>query len=67
MSCEDEPVIVRGQQADDYEAVRHVYAEAFGSRVFGRRRTLGPSRPKSVCSRRCGRRATPFPSSRSRH
>jgi dihydrolipoamide dehydrogenase len=23
--------------------------------------------PRSVCSRRCGRRATPFPSSRSRH
>jgi len=25
----DEPVIVREQQADDYEAIRHVYAEAF--------------------------------------
>jgi len=29
MRCEDEPVIVREQQADDYEAIRHVYAEAF--------------------------------------
>jgi putative acetyltransferase len=29
MGCEDEPVIVREQQADDYEAIRHVYAEAF--------------------------------------
>ena len=26
---EDDPVIVREQQADDYEAIRHVYAEAF--------------------------------------
>jgi putative acetyltransferase len=26
---EDEPVIVREQQADDYEAIRHVYAKAF--------------------------------------
>jgi putative acetyltransferase len=29
MGYEDEPVIVREQQADDYEAIRHVYAEAF--------------------------------------
>jgi putative acetyltransferase len=29
MCCEDEPVIVRKLQADDYEAIRHVYAEAF--------------------------------------
>ena len=29
MRCEDEPVIVREQQADDYEAIRHIYAEAF--------------------------------------
>jgi putative acetyltransferase len=27
--CEDERVTVREQQADDYEAIRHVYAEAF--------------------------------------
>jgi putative acetyltransferase len=27
--CEDEPVIVREQRPDDYEAIRHVYAEAF--------------------------------------
>ena len=26
---EDEPVLVREQQAEDYEAIRHVYAEAF--------------------------------------
>ena len=29
MGCEDEPVIVRKEQPDDYEAIRHVYAEAF--------------------------------------
>jgi len=29
MRCQNEPVIVREQQADDYEAIRHVYAEAF--------------------------------------
>ena len=29
MSCQDEPVIVRAQQDNDYEAIRYVYAEAF--------------------------------------
>jgi putative acetyltransferase len=43
MSCEDEPVIVREQQADDYEAVRHVYAEAFWQPGF-----RPPQNPGSV-------------------
>ena len=40
---EDEPVIVREQQADDYEAIRHVYAEAFRRPRFRR-----PQNPGSV-------------------
>ena len=43
MCCEDEPVIVREQQADDYEAIRHVYAEA-----FRRPRFRPPQNPGSV-------------------
>jgi len=43
MRCEDEPVIVREQQADDYEAIRHVYAEAFRRPRFRR-----PQNPGSV-------------------
>ena len=43
MRCEDEPVIVREQQADDYEAIRHVYAEA-----FRRPRFRQPQNPGSV-------------------
>jgi len=43
MSCEDEPVIVREQRADDYEAIRHVYAEA-----FRRPRFRPPQSPGSV-------------------
>jgi putative acetyltransferase len=43
MCCEDEPVIVREQQADDYEAIRHVYAEA-----FRRPRFRPPLNPGSV-------------------
>ena len=60
-----EPVIVREQQADDYEAIRHVYAEAFRAAALSA--AAEPwFRPtaRSVCSRRCGRRATPFPSCR---
>lgn len=36
MLSEDEPVIVREQQAGDYEAIRHVYAEAFRRPPQGR-------------------------------
>jgi putative acetyltransferase len=43
MCCEDEPVIVREQQADDYEAIRRVYAEA-----FRRPRFRPPQNPGSV-------------------
>ena len=43
MGCEDEPVIVRKQQPDDYEAIRHVYAEA-----FRRPRFRQPQNPGSV-------------------
>jgi putative acetyltransferase len=43
MRCEDERVIVRVQQADDYEAIRHVYAEAFRQPRFRR-----PQDPGSV-------------------
>jgi predicted N-acetyltransferase YhbS len=43
MCCEDEPVIVREQQGDDYEAIRHVYAEA-----FRRPRFRPPQNPGSV-------------------
>jgi len=43
MGCEDEPVIVRKQQPDDYEAIRHVYAEA-----FWRPRFRQPQNPGSV-------------------
>ncbi len=44
MRCEDEPaVIIREQQADDYEAIRHVYAEA-----FRRPRFRQPQKPGSV-------------------
>ena len=66
-ACQDAPVIVRAQQDNDYEAIRYVYRRLFGGRGFGRRRTLVRSHPRSVCSRRCGRRATSFPSSRLRH
>jgi putative acetyltransferase len=40
MPCEDELVIVREQQVDDYEAIRHVYAEAFRRPRF--RRPMNP-------------------------
>lgn len=43
MRCDDEPVIVREQQADDYEAIRHVYAEAFRRPGF-----RPPQNPSSV-------------------
>src|SRR5215475_11672650 len=43
MRCDDEPVTVREQQADDYEAIRHVYAEAFRRPRFRR-----PQNPGSV-------------------
>ena len=43
MWCEDEPVIVREQQADDYEAIRNVYSEAFRRPRFRR-----PQNPGSV-------------------
>jgi len=43
MRCEDEPMIVREQQADDYEAIRHVYAEAFRQPGF-----RPPQNPGSV-------------------
>ena len=43
MSCEHEPVIVREQRAEDYEAIRHVYAEA-----FRRPRFRPPQSPGSV-------------------
>src|SRR5690242_2390562 len=38
--CEDEPVIVRRQHDGDYEAIRHIYAEAF--RQPGFRPALDP-------------------------
>ena len=34
-------MIVREQQADDYEAIRHVYAEAFRRPLFGRPQNPG--------------------------
>jgi putative acetyltransferase len=40
MCCKDEPVIVREQLADDYDAIRHVYAKAFRRPRF--RRPLDP-------------------------
>ena len=43
MGCDDEPMIVRKQQPDDYEAIRHVYAEAFRHPRFRR-----PQDPGSV-------------------
>jgi len=43
MGCEDEPVIVRKQRPDEYEAIRHVYAEA-----FRRPRFRQPQKPGSV-------------------
>src|SRR3954468_5329319 len=43
MCCEDEPVIVREQQGDDYEAIRRVCAEA-----FRRPRFRQPQNPGSV-------------------
>jgi putative acetyltransferase len=42
---EDEPVHVRAQQADDYEAIRHVYAEAFRAPRF-----RPPQKPGSIPS-----------------
>jgi putative acetyltransferase len=43
MWCEDEPVMVREQRVDDYEAIRYVYAEA-----FRRPRFRPPQNPGSV-------------------
>src|SRR3954462_6308106 len=43
MWCEDEPVMVREQRLDDYEAIRYVYAEA-----FRRPRFRPPQNPGSV-------------------
>src|SRR6476469_5928181 len=43
MGCEDAAVIVRKQQPDDYESIRHVYAEA-----FRRPRFRQPQNPGSV-------------------
>jgi putative acetyltransferase len=40
---QDEPVIIRGQQPDDYEAIRQVYAEA-----FRRPRFRQPQKPGSI-------------------
>jgi hypothetical protein len=46
MCCEDEPVIVRKLQADDYEAIRHVYAEAFRRSRFRRQENPGSVPPE---------------------
>src|SRR4051812_497793 len=43
MCCQDEPVIVREQQAEDYEMILHVYSEA-----FRRPRFRPPQHPGSV-------------------
>ena len=43
---QDEPVIVREQRADDYEAVRHVYAEAFRQPGFRPPQTPGSVPPE---------------------
>jgi putative acetyltransferase len=43
MWCDDGPVIVREQLVDDYEAIRHVYAEAFRQPSF-----RPPQRPGAV-------------------
>ena len=39
-------MIVREQQADDYEAIRHVYAEAFRSPRFRRPQSSGSAPPE---------------------
>jgi len=44
--CKDLPVIVREQQAADYEAIRHVYAEAFRSPRFRRAQNSGSLAPE---------------------
>ena len=44
--CEYEPVIVRQQQADDYEAIRHVYTEAFRRPRFRQPQNPGSLAPE---------------------
>ena len=46
MWCNHGPVIVREQQADDYEAIRHVYAEAFRRPRFRRPQSPGSVAPE---------------------
>jgi putative acetyltransferase len=46
MRCEDKTVIVRKQQADDYEAIRYVYAEAFRRPRFRRAQSPGSVPPE---------------------
>jgi putative acetyltransferase len=43
---DDGPVIVREQRADDYEAIRHVYAEAFRRPQFRRPQNAGAVPPE---------------------
>ena len=46
MSCDDLPVVVREQRADDYEVIRHVYAEAFRRPGFRRSLDVGSVPPE---------------------
>jgi putative acetyltransferase len=46
VSCDDLPVVVREQRADDYEVIRHVYAEAFRRPGFRRSLDVGSVPPE---------------------
>ena len=46
MGCEDAAVIVRKQQPDDYESIRHVYAEAFRRPRFRQPQSSGSVPPE---------------------